>query len=353
MKQWVNVLILAVILLSPVAVNAAETKLEGRIYTGWWLNSGEGGDGYNAFTLDRSYMIAKSKLSDYTNVNITIDMRSIDNYKGYAMVVKYAYASWKPKFAVDYLTINLGVQPTKYLETVDGSFWLRRYIEKSTGDLNDYLSTADLGLNADLKLGQQGMYGNAGLSVFNGTKYSDLGEKNKQKDFNPYIILKPAPNSAEFGQTTLVAQFYSGTQNLTFNDTLKSPDYQHQVVSVGGKLGYKKTLDLGFDLNWNTLGQGKGKADKKQSALSGFGALSLGELVGEKSPLRTLGLIGRVDVVDPNTDVAKDGKTMVIVGVECAPIKGVMASLNYRTTSYQNDKTTATKYLYLNSEFRF
>ena len=353
MKQLMAVFVTVGILLSPIAVNAAETKLEGRIYTGWWLNSGAGGDGYNAFTLDRSYMTANSKLSDYTNVNITIDMRSIDNYKGYAMIVKYAYASWKPKFAVDYLTLNMGIQPTKYLQTVDGSFWLRRYIEKSTGDLNEFLSTADLGMNLDLKLGKQGMYGNAGLSVFNGTKYSDLGEKNKQKDFNPYVMFKPVPNSAEFGQTALMAQFYSGTQNLAFNDTLEAADCKHQIVSVGGKLGYKKTLDLGFDLNWNTLGQGKGKADKKQSALSGFGALYLGELVGPKSLLRTLGIIGRVDAFDPDTNKDKDGKTMVIAGIECAPIKGVMASINYRVTSYQDTQKTSAKYLYLNSEFKF
>jgi len=344
---------LVLVFAEAISLQAAETKLEGRIYTGWSLNATADSGSSNAFNLDRSYLTAKSKLSDYTSANITIDIRSIKNYDGYAMVIKYAYAAWKPKFVADYITVTMGLQPTKYLETIDGAFWGRRYVEKSIGDYNSFLSTADLGMSLDYNLGKQGTYGNAGLSIYNGTKYSELTEKNKRKDFNPYLIVKPVANNAEFGQSTLAAQFYSGSQNITFNDTLKAGDYCHQIVSVGGNVAYKKTFNLGFDLNWNTLGQGKGKNDKKQTALSGFGALSFGELVDEKSPLRTLGLFGRIDVYDPDMKVNKDGNTKVIAGLECAPIKGVMASVNYRTTRFQDDDTKATHYVFLNSEFRF
>jgi opacity protein-like surface antigen len=64
-------------------------------------------------------------------------------------------------------------------------------------------------------------------------------------------------------------------------------------------------------------------------------------------------LFARVDSYDPNTHLGNDGNTMVIAGVECAPVKGVKASLNYRNTGYQDDETTSLKYVYLNTEFKF
>jgi hypothetical protein len=341
------------LVLSALPISAAETKVEGRIYSNWMLNTSDEADGYNSFLLDRSYITAKSKLSDYTNVVITMDMRSVDSYKGYTMILKYGYAAWKPKFAYDYMTVTLGLQPTKYLEAVDGSFWGRRYVSSSTGDINSYLSTADLGLTISTNLGKQGMYGSAGLSVWNGTKYSDVVEKNKQKDFNPYIVFKPVPNNPDFDQTILAAQFYSGTQNIAFGDSLEASDYKHQIMSIGGKLAYSNNFDLGFDFNWNTLGQGNGENDKKQSAFSGFGTLYLAKLAGENSILKTLGLFGRFDMVDPNTDANDDGKNIIIAGVECTPVKGVAASINIRSTDYQETDKANEKALYLNTEFKF
>ncbi len=155
----------------PLSIRAAETKVEGRIYNNWTLNTTEGANNFNNFDLSRSYLTAKSKLSDYTNVNITMDLRSIDNYKGYAMILKYGYAAWKPKFANGYLTASLGLQPTKYIEAVDNLFWGRRYILNSTSDLNGFLTTSDLGITLSTDLGKKGSYGSAGVAVLNGTKY--------------------------------------------------------------------------------------------------------------------------------------------------------------------------------------
>ncbi len=341
------------IVLAAIAAFAAETKVEGRIYDTWMLNTSAAANDYNTFSLDRSYVTAKSKLSDYTDVIITMDLRSTTGYSGYTMVLKYGYAAWKPKFVANFLTVSLGLQPIRYPEAADTYLWGRRYLLQSTGDLNSFLTTSDLGITLNSNIGKNGKYGYAGVAVLNGTKYTDVTEKNKEKDINPYVIFKPLPNDSNFAQTVLAAQFYSGTQNIGFGDTLSSSDYKRRLISLGGKLAYKQIFSVGGDLNWNTLGQGAGNEDLKQSALSGFGTLYLASLAGPKSILRTLDIFGRVDFYDPNTNVDNDRQTLLVGGVECVPIKGVAASVNLRHTSYQASNKTAQSSVFFNSEFRF
>ncbi len=182
---------------------------------------------------------------------------------------------------------------------------------------------------------------------------SDVTEKNKQKDINPYIIFFPLPNDSSLSRSILAAQFYSGTQNIAFGDTLNAGDYRHRIVSFAGNLVYKKLFNVGCDLNWQTLGQGATKDDLKQSALSGFGAMYFEPLVGPSSILRTLDLFGRIDQYDPNTNADNDARTTTIVGMECNPIKGVSASINYRSTDYQTENIATQAGVYFNSEFKF
>ena len=374
MKKTITLLSLLVIVLLAGSAFPAETSVKGTIYTTWMLNKTDGTDNYNAFTIDRAYLGAESKLTDYTSVRVTFDIRPerfstsetkvIDNdgdtvkipamtaYSGYPIILKYAYADWKIKPVAKYFKVRAGLQPTMYLNYMDG-IWNRRYIEKNIGDLNGWLSTADLGLSFNLTLGSQGNLGEAGLSVYNGTKYSDFIDKNKNKDINLYGKLLPFYNSGDFNQVALMAQLYMGTQNKTFDSTVKADDWRKQLISVGGKLAYQKTADLCFDMNFQTLGQGSGEEDLKQSGLSFWGDLYLNALVPSQSLLKTLVLFGRADIYDPNTDVNKNGNTLIIAGVECAPIKGVKASLDFRTKSYQAESTKDEKYLFLNTEFKF
>jgi hypothetical protein len=373
MKKAIMIFSLVVIALTS-SLFAAETSVKGTIYSTWMLNKTDGMDNYNAFTIDRAYFGAESKLSDYTSVRITFDIRperfstsatkAVDNdgdtvsipalsaYSGYPIILKYAYADWKIKPAAKYLKVRFGLQPTMYLNYMDG-VWNRRYIEKNITDINSWTSTSDLGITLNLTLGPQGNLGEAGLSILNGTKYSDFVDKNKNKDINLYGKLMPFYNNADFNQLAIFGQFYSGTQNKTFDESIKASDWNRQIVSIGGKLAYRKIGDICFDANFQTLGQGAGNNDLKQSALSFWGNLYLNTLVPSTSVFRTLNLFGRTDIYDPNTDTENDGYTTIIAGLECAPAKGVRASLDYRTKGYQADGMSDEKYLYLNTEFKF
>jgi hypothetical protein len=373
---------LLVMILSVVVAGttfAAETSIKGTLFSNWTMDKSDGKNNYNAFTIDRAYFGAESKLSDYTSMRITFDIRperfstsstqiidsdedtlqndtitipSLSAYSGYPIVLKYAYADWKIKPVAQVVRLRFGLQPTMYLNNMEG-LWGRRYIEKNATDLNGWLSTSDLGVSALFTLGPQGSLGEAGFSILNGTKYSDFVDKNNNKDINLFGRLTPFYNNGDFNQVALVGQVYLGTQNRTLAATDDASDWQRQVISLGGKLAYQKKVDFCFDANFQTLGAGAGKDDQKQQALSFWGDIYLNSLVSSSSLLKTLVLFGRLDAYDPNTDVNDDGNSYFIAGLECAPVKGVKASLGLRNKSYQASGTKDEKYLFANTEFKF
>jgi hypothetical protein len=344
---------------------AAETKVEGRIYATWWMymndtvfvDDGVAVDrgGYNQFSLDRSYMTMKSKLSDYTSVNITGDLRATSGFSGYDLILKSGYANVIMPFYQP-LSLTLGLQPTKYPEFVDGVVWQRRYMEKNIGDRFGFLTTSDLGATINHNFGEKAKNGWAGLSIWNGTSYTSVTDNNNNKDINLYAAIKPLANNPDFQETAIGGQIYLGTQNEVFDTTMDAGDYKRQIVSFGGKFNYKGYFDIGADYWMNTLGQGPSPAeDLKQNAMMLFGALYLKNLVSETSMLRTLDFIARYDLYDPNTDsdAGENNENQIILGVECTPMSGVNASINYRTIGFEDSDLDSQNYLYFNTEFRF
>jgi hypothetical protein len=365
--------VVAAILFSTSAF-AVETSIKGTIYANWLMDLSKGAKNYNAFSIDRAYLGAESKLTDYTFMRITFDIRperfissstkvidsagdtvtvpALSAYSGYPIILKYAYFDWKIKPVAQYLKLRLGLQPTAYLNYAE-TMWMRRYIAKMVTDQNGWISTSDFGASAIATLGPQGKLGEAELSLLNGTKYSDVVENNKNKDLNLAARINPLYNNANFDQTTVFAQFYTGTQNKAIVAPVTASDWKRQIVSVGGKLAYQKWVDVDCDLNFQTLSQGMGNADLKQSGLSFWGNLYLSGIVSATSPFRTLVLFARVDKYDPNTSIANDGNTLTIAGLECSPAKGVRGAIGYKETSYQASGINPIKSLYLNTELKF
>jgi hypothetical protein len=345
---------------------ATETKVEGRIYGSWWMyvtdsvfvSNGDYVDhkGWSQFSLDRSYMTMKSMLTDYTSVNLTTDLNTKGGFSGYDVILKYGYAAVKMPFWTP-LVFSLGLQPTKYPEFVDNQVWGHRYLEKNIGDRLELLTTSDLGATLDYAIGQEGKNGSAGVSLWNGTKYSDVSEKNKNKDLNLYAGLRPLADNADFSNSAVGAQVYLGTQNEVIDTSLASGDFKRQIISVAGKVNYRDYFDFGLDYWSNTLGQvdslGNSIDDLKQNAFMVYGVFYFKNVVSETSLLRTLDLLLRYDMFDPNTDTENNKENLLIAGFECAPAKGINASLNYRSYSFEAGDKDSQNYIYLNTEFKF
>ncbi len=366
MKKTLIAVMVLMLLGSVASVTAAETTVHGTVFAHWYWDTSEDANDANAFELGRTYITVKSKLSDYTSARITTDLRTtdFDDNERYNVIVKYGYFDWSPAFTKGKGMVRFGLQPTMYLDYQQKA-WGRRYINKVVGDLAGFLTTSDLGASIHAKLGEEGKLGTIIAAVYNGTSYSDLEEINKQKDFNGVVMFKPLYNNPDFAEVTLLGQIYYGVQNRRIGtyieevesvlDTIeyKASDYTRMLLSFGGLFAYKHTANLGVDINFNTLGQGDGVDDLKQSAMSFFGTVYLDELLPSVTALRTLDLFGRVDLSDPDTDTDDDGNTLIIAGVECAPVKGFKASLNVRSTSYQAEGVDSETEVFLNTLIEF
>lgn len=354
MLKKTNLLIMVILLVMSTTAFSADTKVNGRLYAHWMLDKTDGADNANEFGIGRAYVTVKSKLSDYTSLRITTDIKEteIDGKTRYDIILKYAYFDWKPAFGQGILKVRFGLQATPYIDMMN-KVWSRRYLEKTVTDLNKYLTSSDLGVGAYVGLGEKGKYGTAGLIVFNGTSYSNLGEENKQKDFNFYTELTPFADNPDLKNSTIVGQYYYGFQNEMIPDSVEATDYKNQLFSIAGNLAYQSLINVGGELNFRTVGNGTGMEDTKESAFSFFGTLYLEQLLENTPALRTLNLFGRVDIVDPDTDVDENKENLAIFGVECTPVKGFKASVNYRKLSFDDTNETTEKGLYFNTLFKF
>ena len=326
-------------------VKADDTKVSGRLYSYWGMDISDGGDNANEFALGRAYLTVRSKLSEFTSLRITTDLREAQDTDGntqYNIILKYGYIDWRPAFANEALKVRFGLQPTPYID-YQNKLWGRRYLSKTVSDINKYLTTSDLGISLNVELGMDEKLGQIAVALFNGTSYSKLGEKNSQKDFNAYGRLNPFWENNDFKRTTLIAQFYYGTQNIIISNLVEASDYSRQLISIGGLLAYRNTFDIGLDLNWYTTGQGPNTNDLSQSGLSIHTTLYFKDAQGQDLAMRNLNLFGRIDLNDPNTDLADDGNIYIIGGIEMVLTKGFKTSLNIRSRSFERANSTTQK----------
>ncbi len=351
MKRMLIIALVAAGMLAAVSVRAADTKVGGETYLYWVLDKSDSADNANTFGLERAYIDIKSKLTDYTSARATLDVKQISGYSGYTMILKYGYLDFKPKFGKGWLDLRFGLQPTLYIDNMQG-LWGRRYALKVISDNKGLLTSADLGASALVDLSKDQKYGFVQLAVWNGGSYSDVTDKNKNKNASVFLHLNVAPNNEDFKRSQILAQYMYGTQNKAIPDTASGSDFKSNLLEAGGMLGYRNTFDLGLDLNWLTKSD-TSYQDVKSTGYSFFGALYFVDFVNEVSPLRTLNLFGRVDAYDPNTDVSDDGETLVVVGLECAPSSGVKASVSYRNTSYQAADEPSMKTINFNTLVKF
>lgn len=370
MKKIAIALMFAVVLTAFAGINAADTKVSGRLHSHWMMDLSDGAESFNAFEITRAYIDVKSKLSDYTSVRVTTDLRGadVDGSEVYNIILKYAHLDWKPAFGDGVVTFRFGLQPTPYIDVMN-KLWNRRYLAKTIGDEKKFLTSSDLGAGLLFDLGEKGKTGYVAANIWNGTSYSDIEELNKQKDFSGFIYVTPLADNPDFERSAIVAQAYTGTQNVEIGTMLlddgvtevqlEGSDYERTLFSLGGLLAYRNTFDVGIDINFFKKGQGRSSVDGtvlddiSQSGLSFFSTLYLEDLVAGDSPLRTINLFGRMDMYDPNTDVDDDGSTQIIGGVECSPVKGFQASVNLRNVSYQAEGADSDTFLFFNTLLKF
>lgn len=344
----------------------SKTSVNGKVYSHSLMDLSDKDGSYSEFALSRAYVTLRSSITSDASLRITSDFKTYDGK--YDIILKYAHFDWKPAFAKGYWTMRVGLQPTMYIDYMN-KLWGRRYLEKTIGDKKKFLTSSDLGFSTVLGFGPKSDYGFVNLAILNGTSYTGVTEENSAKDLNLVALVKPFKNVPILSKSVLMSQFYTGTQNHSLDDistidssgspwdttvtTVSSSDWKRQIVSVGGLFAFKKTFDLGFDLNFTTVGKGHDHDAVNKRGLSFFGSFYLYDIAHNAPFWKSINFFGRIDSYNPDTDVSGNGQNSFYVGVETVPYKGLHFSLNFRTTSYEDENVKSDKVFGLNTQFKF
>ncbi len=343
-----------------------DTRIHGKLYSHAVADVTDGASKSNEFAVSRAYLTFISELSRNASMRITTDFKTID--ERYDVLVKYAFLNWESHFSNGTFGIRLGLQPTMYLYGMDG-IWGHRYVEETILEREHILTPSDLAATVSFGIGENAKHGIFSLAVLNGTSYTQVSEENGRKDVNAVLFTQPLQSVPSLEKSAFAAQVYYGTQNESLNDLtvidtagptpdttvieVEASDWKRTIVSLGGLLAVNSRLDLGFDVNLVTLGDGPERVNVSQRATSIFATLHLREFVSEKSKLRHLSLFARRDFYDPDTESDRDDLTATILGIESAPLAGLKIALNYRVDTFDDDNLADQKQLYVNTLFMF
>lgn len=382
MNRWWIMALAGIILLLIFSAASAEKEvtLGGEVFSHWYMDlsdtldafgnrSDVQFDSYNRFEITRAYLTGNAKLSEKTYGKVTIDIEPSLN----VMRLKYGYVGWKffenEQFKMG---TKMGLVETPYIHNMDKT-WGRRYISMTPLELTGMQSSADFGLSFWSKFGEEGKWGKASLSFFNGPGYMNPDENNPTKDIDFTIYLTPLNAQPDLAESKVAFQFNTGKVNAYNDSSDVDNDFKKSIISVMGDFRYAKLFNLGLEYNSYTspyvldvLGVGLNnfaadQSDMKINSISIFGGLWFGELMAESKAFSTLNLFFRYIMLDPDADDHDNvgygapyevKANQIMIGLECAPIEGFKTSLNYQSDKISDfgagiDDVT-NSYLYLN-----
>jgi hypothetical protein len=276
---------------------------------------------FNGFQFRRIYITTDYTISEKfsTRFRLDADEGEITNNGKITTLVKDAWLKWKDIFGGSDLIF--GISPTPAYDVSEGA-WGHRYLEKTIMDLDGIVSSRDFGV--DLK----GSFSSSGtvkywLKIGNGSGNSP--EVNKDKSV--YGLLEFNPSK----ELLITAYGEYSSQPQTVN---KKED---NIIVTAGFVNYRQKGKLSIGVEGFLKSQQNKYAPPNGSlgSQSGFG-LSIWAYanLGEK-----IQIVGRFDTFDPNTNSSsnKDGKNLILAGLQFNPVEHVSISPNVEVFTYQAD----------------
>lgn len=240
----------------------------------------------NQFSIQRAYVNVVGRFSGGIQTRVTTDIAPT-GAGNQQIRLKYAFLAWTP--AQSSLTYKFGLLQTPYVEWEE-ALWDYRMQGTIPVDRHGYMSSADVGVGVDGRWNNEQV--NAQFAIFNGEGYSGgTGDNRKDAGLRVSVRLSETNDASRVGGLRLTG--YAGIGKATGgadrNRFLGIVSYKTQQVTLAGE--FVSTKD----------------AAVTGSILSGFGVYRFS---GSK-----VAAIGRVDVVDPDTDTPDNKLTRVIAGL--------------------------------------
>ena len=274
----------------------------------------------NSFDVTRAYLNVTGRFSEGLATRVTGDVyRNADGSASYRL--KYAYAAYTPNAGA--LTFKLGLIHTAWLDWEE-TLWDYRMqgsmpLERNGG----YVSSADFGAGVDGRWAGERL--TLQLAVVNGENYN-RPEGDQRKDLQGRVSARLARSGegSRVGGVRLTAYGQLGTPTTggTRNRFLGMLSYRSSQITLAAQAAIMRDA-AGTPAPPTVPGR----------LLAAYGTYRV--------PRSHAAILARVDVVDPNTNVAANGFTRVIAGAsyQLTPNLRLLADLDHLI--YQGTLTAA------------
>jgi hypothetical protein len=280
----------------------------------------------NNFDITRAYINLTGRFTGGIAARLTADIftnAAVPGSRAYR--IKYAYVAWTPQGSP--LTFKLGQTNNPFIE-YDDALWDYRMQGPLPLDRAGYVSSADFGFAVDGRFDADRFNFSAG--IFNGETYSGaLGDNRKDLEARATVRLLRSDDSSRLGGLRLTGYAHLGAPSSggQRRRLVGLVSYRSAALTLAAEYGATQDSTTGG----NTTAGGGAVAAKP--LLDGRVIAAYGVL---RVPGTRVSVIGRVDVVDPNTGVSGDRTTRLIAGLayQLAPNVRLLADID--NVSYES-----------------
>ena len=291
----------------------------------------------NNFDITRAYVNAIGRFNGGIMTRVTLDVyHDADATAGGALLyrLKYAYAGWTPNGSP--FTFRFGLTQTPYIDWEE-QLWDYRMQGPVPVDRNSYMSSSDFGLAVDGSFDHE-MF-NFQAMAMNGENYNKTpGDSHKDFAARVSVRLLGTDEGNRVGGLRLTGygQLGTPTSGGTRNRFLGMVSYRSKEVLLAASFTSAKDT-VTNPAKISTTGQ----------VMSAYGWV--------KIPASAFAILGRVDIVDPNTcspatpatascpaSAGYDKRTILIGGVSYQLSPNVRLLADIDRTSYQTPPAPAT-----------
>lgn len=302
------------------AQQQVETKISGVIFANYEyvlsdsLVNGAYSGNFNSFDISRIYLNVEAKYSDAIKAFLQFENNIIakDPWTGAAVAnapyVKQALLEMKDIIPDGKLMFGLIPNPWRGYEE---GIWKHRFVSKISDDIEGLFPATDRGVRLNVR--QDKCEYDIAIMNGEGTKGN---ETNKYKDLIGKLAFSPFAGE-EGAKKGLKLNLYAQQGNY---------DKDQDRDRLLGGVSYESE-------KWNAMGTLETAKDKGVDA-DGFSIHTVMSLSPEKW------VFARYDDWDPNTDVADDARSRLILGYGYKVADGVRAAIDYQTTLQQAEGIT-------------
>lgn len=282
----------------------------------------------NNFDVTRAYVNVLGKFSGGLATRVTADIyRNADGSLGYRL--KYAYFGYTPHGSP--LTFKLGQIHTPLLDWEE-ALWDYRMQGQMALERGGYISSSDFGAGVDGSWSKDLL--NAQVGIYNGENYNKApGDKRKDVMGRVSARILATDDGSKVGglRATAYAQVGKPTGGGRRDRFVGMLSYRSKLVTLAAE--YAHLEDRSDDPPAPATPTG---LTVKGRVISAFGVFHI--------PNSKAALIGRVDITDPNTDVANNRQTRFIAGASYQLTPNLRLLADVDNIAYEGGITTPTLY---------